>query len=167
MVIKKKHLAYVGLVVLVVVIAATIIASSSGPADQAATDSPQQVAEGREVYTTYCAECHGIDGEGEYPDAPLEPGPDGLIGAPPHNDSGHTWHHPDDLLIQQIREGRNYPGFKPMPGFGATLTDSEIEAVLAFIKMMWTEEQRGIQAAADQPRSDVPSIRDLADDNEE
>jgi mono/diheme cytochrome c family protein len=165
-VVKKKHLAYAGIVVLVVV-AATTIAGTDGPAVQTAADSAQPVAEGREIYTIYCVECHGIDGEGEYPDAPLEPGPDGLMGAPPHDDSGHTWHHSDDLLIQQIREGRHYTGFKPMPGFGDILTDSEIEAVLAYIKTMWTEEQRDIQTGADQPRSDVPSIRELAGEEEE
>jgi mono/diheme cytochrome c family protein len=166
MAVKKRHLAYIGMIVLTVVIAAASTVSSNSPAGQVSADSSQQVAEGQEIYATYCAECHGIDGEGEYPDAPLEPGPDGLMGAPPHDEGGHTWHHPDDLLIQQIREGRHYPGFKPMPAFDDMLADSEIEAVLAYIKTMWTEEQRDIQAAADQPRSDVPTIRELAGEEE-
>jgi mono/diheme cytochrome c family protein len=52
-----------------------------------------------------------------------------------------------------------------MPAFAETLTDAEVEAVLAYIKTMWTEEQREIQAdvTASQPRSDVPTIRELND----
>lgn len=125
----------------------------------------RQIGRGKAVYDSYCAECHGIGGEGEYPQAPLDPGPDGLMGAPPHNENGHTWHHADDLLVQRIEQGSRYPGFKPMPAFAETLTDAEVEAVLAYIKTMWTEEQREIQAevTASQPRSDVPTIRELTE----
>ena len=100
-------------------------------------------------------------------DAPLEPGPDGLMGAPPHNENGHTWHHDDGLLLQRIREGGRYPGFKPMPAFGETLSDEEIGAVLAYIKTLWTDEQREIQQDVTnrQPQSDIPTIRELFSDD--
>ena len=167
--IRKKHLIFAGAVVTVmVIVAAALIASSTGSAAQPKSDSPQQMAEGEEIYQTYCAECHGVTGEGEYPDAPLDPGPDGLMGAPPHDETGHTWHHADAQLIQRIKQGGNFDGFKPMPGFDDTLTDAEIEAVLAYIKTLWTEEQREIQAevSANQPQSDVPTIRELTDSDE-
>lgn len=92
----------------------------------------------------HCAACHGADGEGQFPEAPLQPDATGRYGAPPHDDTGHTWHHDDDLLIRIIREGGmgDPDTFYDMPGFEDTLTDDEIEAVLAYIKTMWTPVQQ-------------------------
>jgi mono/diheme cytochrome c family protein len=101
---------------------------------------------GKQVYDANCASCHGPNGEGENPSAPLEPGSDGLFPAPPHDETGHTWHHSDALIEQIIREGRIDEGFKPMPAFGDQLTDEEIDAVMAYIKTWWTSEQIEIQA---------------------
>ena len=103
---------------------------------------------GRSVYELSCAECHGIDGEGQFPDNPMQPDETGRFGAPPHNGNGHTWHHDDNLIIQIINEGGmgTADDFYPMPAFGETLTQEEITAVVAYIKTLWTEEQRTIQA---------------------
>ena len=106
---------------------------------------PAQVEAGRQVYAENCAACHGADGEGANPDNPREPGPNGLYGAPPHNDTGHTWHHSDPLLTAVIRNGSTTPGFETMPAFGDKLSDDEIAAVIAFIKTLWTDEQREFQ----------------------
>ena len=106
---------------------------------------PADLVLGKQVYDANCASCHGPNGEGENPSAPLEPGADGLFPAPPHDSTGHTWHHADSLIEQIIREGRIDDGFKPMPAFGEQLTDTDIEAVMAYIKMWWTAEQRDIQ----------------------
>lgn len=106
-----------------------------------------EIEEGRTVYTQYCAACHGIDGEGQFPEAPFEPDSTGRIGAPPHDDTGHTWHHSDELLIRYITEGgfTNPERFYPMPPFGSILTDEQTLFVLAYIKTMWTDEQRAMQ----------------------
>lgn len=98
---------------------------------------------GQTVYEAQCASCHGIEGEGQFPDAPLEPDITGRYGAPPHDETGHTWHHDDDLLIQIIREGGmgDPVNFYTMPALESVLSDEEIEAVLAYIKTMWTQEQ--------------------------
>jgi len=103
---------------------------------------------GQVVYEQSCAECHGIDGEGQLPDDPMKPDETGRFGAPPHNGDGHTWHHDDDLIIQIINEGGmgTADSFYPMPAFGKMLTQEEIGAVVAYIKTFWTEEQRMIQA---------------------
>jgi mono/diheme cytochrome c family protein len=72
---------------------------------------------------------------------------DGVLPAPPHDASGHTWHHPDDLLAQIVREGGVvYMADSNMPGYGEQLTDDDIAAVLAHIKTWWTDEQRAFQA---------------------
>jgi mono/diheme cytochrome c family protein len=110
--------------------------------------SSADLARGKQVYEANCASCHGLNGEGENPLAPLEPGADGLFPAPPHDSTGHTWHHADALIEQIIREGRIDDGFKPMPAFGEQLTDAEIEAVMTYIKTWWTADQRNVQAEA-------------------
>lgn len=99
---------------------------------------------GQSVYNTQCSSCHGINGEGQFPDAPLEPDLTGRYGAPPHDATGHTWHHDDDLLIRIIREGGmgDPVNFYPMPALASVLSEAEIEAVIAYIKTMWTSDQQ-------------------------
>lgn len=102
---------------------------------------------GENIYNVQCASCHGVSGEGQFPDAPLERDVTGRYGAPPHDDTGHTWHHDDDLLIRIIREGGmgDPVNFYVMPAFGTILSDSEVEAVIAYIKTLWTEDQQARQ----------------------
>lgn len=106
--------------------------------------NPEAYELGQQVYAQNCASCHGDNGEGQFPDSPMQPDDTGRLGAPPHNDAGHTWHHDDDLLYEIIAEGgMGMPErFYPMPAFGEQLTDDEIEAVLFYIKTFWTENQR-------------------------
>lgn len=103
---------------------------------------------GQAVYEQSCAACHGIDGEGQFPDTPMQPDDTGRFGAPPHNGDGHTWHHDDNLILQIINDGGmgTADAFYPMPAFGDILSQEEIETVVAYIKTFWTEEQRMIQA---------------------
>lgn len=103
---------------------------------------------GNSIYEIHCASCHGFNGEGQFPDAPMQADNTGRIGAPPHNESGHSWHHADELLFEIIHDGGHASSdmFYEMPIFGETLSDDEINAVLAYIKTMWTDEQRLIQA---------------------
>ena len=63
--------------------------------------------------------------------------------APPHDESGHTWHHPDHVLFGITKRGLVPPyapaGYKSdMPAFADQLSDDEIWAVLAYIKGHWT-----------------------------
>ncbi|MFP4327583.1 MAG: c-type cytochrome [Paracoccaceae bacterium] len=109
-------------------------------------------ARGAVLYADHCAACHGAELEGQ-PDW-RRPGPDGLLPAPPHDASGHTWHHGDRLLFDYTRlggqaalEARGVTGFDSgMPAFGGVLSDAEIRDILAFIKSTWPEELRAIQA---------------------
>jgi mono/diheme cytochrome c family protein len=102
------------------------------------------VALGRKVYAANCATCHGAGLEGE-PDW-RERKEDGTLPAPPHDESGHTWHHPDGMLFTITRSGGQAvapAGFASgMPGFAGALTDREISASIAFIKSRWPREIR-------------------------
>ena len=107
----------------------------------------EEVAIGRELYAESCASCHGVNLEGQ-PDwkRRLE---NGRMPAPPHDETGHTWHHSDEDLFTITKSGVEavVPGYESdMPAFEGVLTDEQIRAILAYIKSTWPERQRGFQA---------------------
>ncbi len=111
----------------------------------------QQVERGRTIYASACAACHGKNLEGE-PNWQSRR-PTGELPAPPHDESGHTWHHPDTILFRITKLGGQAeapPRFKSnMPAFGEVLSDAEIWAVLAYVKSRWREPIRSRQAEID------------------
>jgi peroxiredoxin len=128
-----------------------ILASPSPPTaviTPADYTNPELVAQGQSIYARHCASCHGANLEGQ-PNWKRRL-PSGAYPAPPHDASGHTWHHPDQLLFTLIKEGRQtaVPRRVPrtMPAFGVVLTDPEIWAVLAYIKSRWPADIRAQQA---------------------
>jgi mono/diheme cytochrome c family protein len=116
---------------------------------------PAQVALGQKLYAQHCAACHGAKLEGQ-PDWRRRL-PNGRMPAPPHDESGHTWHHPDAVLFGITKDGlvppyapRDYPS--DMPAFGGTLSDEEIRAVLAYIKGHW-KSREVLEARAEMTRN--------------
>lgn len=105
------------------------------------------IAQGRQIYADHCAACHGADLEGQ-PDWRTRL-PSGRLPAPPHDESGHTWHHPDQVLFRIVNEGTAAivgGGYESdMPGFADVLSDAEIRAVLDYIKSTWAERERSYQ----------------------
>lgn len=108
----------------------------------------QQVAAGEALYRAHCASCHGASLEGQ-PDWRTRL-PTGRLPAPPHDANGHTWHHPDAVLLQIVREG---PAFyaslgvqTDMPAFGTLLSEGDMAAVIAYIKSTWPIEIQARQA---------------------
>ncbi len=103
----------------------------------AATDA-QAVDRGRELYAAACASCHGASLEGQKDWQ--RRGPNGRMPAPPHDASGHTWHHPDATLFAITKHGpAAYPANyeTDMPAFAGRLSDDDIVAILAYIKSTW------------------------------
>ena len=116
------------------------------PAALADPTNAAQVALGRTVYERECARCHGAKLEGQ-PDWQVRL-PSGRLPAPPHDPTGHTWHHPDRQLFQITKDGLSavVPGYESdMPAYGAVLSDAEIWAVIAYIKSTWPREIRDRQ----------------------
>lgn len=115
-----------------------------GAALKADPDNPAQVAMGRSIYADHCASCHGANLEGE-PNWQTRK-PTGRLPAPPHNATGHTWHHPDAQLFGIVKNGiEPYapPGYQSdMQAFGRMLSDEQVWAVLAYIKSSWPEHIR-------------------------
>ena len=66
-------------------------------------DDPRQVALGASVYAARCAQCHGANLEGQ-PNWQQRLA-NGRLPAPPHDASGHTWHHPDEILFGITKNG--------------------------------------------------------------
>lgn len=99
---------------------------------------------GKIIYQAECAACHGADLQGE-PNWQQRK-PDGKLPAPPHDATGHTWHHAERHLFEitkyglQKFAGANYQ--TDMPAYGTKLTDAEIIAVLSYIKSTWPAEIR-------------------------
>ncbi|RNF34986.1 c-type cytochrome [Paracoccus methylarcula] len=107
----------------------------------------EDIALGQRLYGENCASCHGTDLEGQ-PDWKRRL-PSGRMPAPPHDETGHTWHHSDQDLFTMTSQGvaAVVPDYESdMPAFETVLTDAEIKAVLAFIKSTWPERQRKVQA---------------------
>jgi len=111
----------------------------------------ENIAEGKRIYAESCAACHGTNLEGqpnwqqvtetgEYP-------------APPHDRTGHTWHHSDKVLIDYVTLGgaellksQGINNFKSgMPAFGEILTEQNILDVLAYIKSTWPPREQQVQ----------------------
>jgi len=95
---------------------------------------------GANVYARHCAACHGAKLEGQ-PNWQRRL-PDGRLPAPPHDESGHTWHHPDEVLFGITKFGLVPPYAPPgyesdMPAFAGKLSDGEIRSVLAYIAGSW------------------------------
>lgn len=67
------------------------------------SDDPVVVSRGMEVYGQACASCHGNNLEGQ-PDW-RQRNTQGFLPAPPHDDSGHTWHHSDEVLFDLTKNG--------------------------------------------------------------
>jgi mono/diheme cytochrome c family protein len=112
------------------------------PSGSATSGDSGRVSEGKVVYERHCASCHGAKLEGQ-PNWQVRK-PDGRLPAPPHDASGHTWHHPDKVLVGLIEHGpapyapAGY--LSDMPGFRGVLSEEQIGDVLAYIKSTWPPE---------------------------
>ena len=100
------------------------------------------IQRGEILYQQHCASCHGAELQG-VPDWKT-PNADGTWKPPPHDSTGHTWHHSDQLLTDIIRNGGGFPETK-MPAFASVLSEGEIADILEYLKANWGEQERGFQ----------------------
>jgi len=113
------------------------------PAAEAARRNPvaydkPSIDEGRKLYGTYCAACHGDQGRGD--------GPAGAALSPRPSDLTHTSeHHRDGDLAWKIATGK-----PPMPGWKGTLSETQIWHVVNYLKS--TSWQHSSGRSGDQGR---------------
>tara|TARA_E500000081_G_scaffold76428_1_gene78068 strand:+ start:518 stop:934 length:417 start_codon:yes stop_codon:yes gene_type:complete len=100
------------------------------------------VSLGQKIYLQNCASCHGVKLEGQKNWQTRDD--EGYLLAPPHDETGHTWHHNDEYLFLMTKYGiekiigKKYPN--NMPAYEDILSDKEIIAVLSFIKSSWPKK---------------------------
>lgn len=138
----------IGIVGALLLAVSAVMALRSQSVPAASSADSEAVTLGRQVYEAQCASCHGVNLEGQA--GWKEPNPDGSFRAPPHDETGHTWHHNDAYLVESIKlGGARLPadqGVSAMPGYENVLSDEEISAVLAYIKSTWPSDIRLAQA---------------------
>lgn len=112
------------------------------------TTQMQSSTNGQVLYIQYCAACHGanLQGQSNWQTARA----DGSYPAPPHDASGHTWHHTDAYLIAiTLQGGAAVTGTttNAMPAFANQLTPADAKAIIDYIKSTWPADVRAQQAA--------------------
>lgn len=132
-----------------------LLLASAGCSERSSGPDPFVLMEGERIYQAECARCHGARLEGQ-PDWRTRR-PDGRLPAPPHDASGHTWHHSRELLTAIVKLGMVPPhapeGYvSDMPAYGGKLTDRQIDNVLTWIENQWPAEIRQQRAQMLAPR---------------
>ncbi|WP_299962357.1 c-type cytochrome [uncultured Roseobacter sp.] len=132
-----------------------MLAGSPALADHELLD--RDIYAGQTLYQQHCAACHGSDLEGQ-PNW-RSPNDDGTLPAPPHDETGHTWHHDNLLLFEYTKLGgrgalaaRGMDDFNSgMPAFDGVITDDEIWDILGYIRSTWSERVQEMQASRNPP----------------
>ncbi len=101
--------------------------ANTNPKEQKTQVSEEVFYQGEVLYQANCASCHEVDGAGKR-------------NVPGLNGKMHSWHHSDEYLISQIRNGG-----VAMPAVGANWSNEDIEAVIGYFKQWWTGQQRRSQ----------------------
>lgn len=146
-----------------IVIAAASFAffGAAGAAGQKPKGADDLVVKGEAIYQQYCAACHGVKGEGK--PGWQERDALGELPPPPHGPEGHTWKHSDAMLYRMIRDGWRDPFNKTkrltMPAYKDVLSPTEIKSVIAYLKTLWTPEQREYQREESKTHPFPPEAR--------
>jgi mono/diheme cytochrome c family protein len=107
-------------------------ASPSGPPSASTAAAAPAAPNGVALYARWCASCHGASGMGDGPDARRLP-----VAPARHADAAAMSKRPDDSLYDVIAVGGPpYGRSARMPAFGATLSSSEIRALVAQIRLL-------------------------------
>lgn len=92
-----------------------------------AQDYPPDQTRGKAVYERHCQSCHGVTGYGDGPDA-------GSLRVPPANfQRFRSFLKSDEELLRTIEHG---VVFSPMHSWRGTLTDGEMQDVVAYIRLL-------------------------------
>jgi cytochrome c oxidase cbb3-type subunit III len=102
-------------------------------------------AEGNELYGSYCAPCHGPEGEGDGPNAEFLP-----VKPTSHADAAYMSARPDDSLFDAIYVGGYIMNrSQMMPSYGWTLSREQIWSLVRHLRTlcecegpMWSRDDR-------------------------
>ncbi|MGD8526471.1 MAG: cytochrome c [Thioalkalispiraceae bacterium] len=96
-----------------------------------------QISRGGTLFQQHCAVCHGRQAEGA-PDW-QQMDANGKFPPPPLNGSAHAWHHPQQVLVDTIKNGTVKQGGN-MPAWKDKLSDEQINAIIAWFQSKWSDE---------------------------
>lgn len=138
------------------------------------TDSPERAAiiaanpnlqAGQTTYNLRCAHCHGYAGEGQLLSTVPNTQQLGLHTVPPHDATGHSWQHPSQLIEQVILNGIENPlEHYPMPSFAGVVTQEEIDQLIDYMRLWWTDDQRAWQVQVTQRRAELDAEFGITDE---
>ena len=117
----------------------------------------RDILAGQNLYQENCASCHGVNLEGQ--EDWRTGGENGVLPAPPHDATGHTWHHDNALLFEYTKLGgkgalaaRGILEFNSgMPAYDGIISDDEIWDILAYIRSTWPKREQQAQASRNAP----------------
>ena len=134
-----------------------LLTLTAGPVHASHVLEGRDIGRGQTLYVENCAACHGVNLEGQ-PNWQTQD-ENGVLPAPPHDQTGHTWHHDSQMLFDYTRQGgaatlaeRGITGFASgMPAFSDVLSDDEIWNILAYIRSTWPKRIQDIQSMRNPP----------------
>jgi S-disulfanyl-L-cysteine oxidoreductase SoxD len=146
--------------------AALALRASAAPlAHFADAENAPTVLEGKKLYASHCASCHGRKLQGQL----LWQVQDEFAGrrAPAHDQTGHSWQHADEDLFHMVKFGR-FPTTPSsvksyMPAYADNLSDAQILATLAYIKATWPLGLRVSQALLNPGYAGMPRNADTVE----
>lgn len=137
---KRKFGIGVMSVAMVGVVALTILAAASTPAQEefsAAGSVSEQIVVGQDLYSVQCVECHGPEGEGG--EITSVEGLEGVIVAP-LNAPDFIYTRTDSTIFNIIDYGQQDLGMPPFGlAYGGELDRSGINAIVTFIRYTWDD----------------------------
>ncbi len=100
---------------------------------------PDILNQGRDLFKTHCAICHGANAEGTTPNWKQRDA-QGNLPPPPLNGTAHAWHHSLYSLMHTIRQGTLSIGGN-MPAWSREiLSDDDIFAIIIWFSSLWPDE---------------------------
>jgi len=146
----RRSLIVVGAVLAVAVVAGAATVWLSRPREVKVDHTDRAlVARGEPLYQLHCAPCHGaqLEGEPNWTTRDVR----GRLPAPPHDESGHTWH----TTIRSCSRSRStasastrHGAISRICGLRENMSDEDIVATLAYIKSRWPAAVHEKRAAA-------------------
>lgn len=111
---------------------------------QAHFSAAEDQSEGKRLYQTYCAGCHGASGKGDGPAGKTLP-----VKPADHTNAKKMSQYSDDHLFTVISRGGTSVGkSSQMPAWGAVLKEAQIHEVVSYIRTLTLKDTAKLPAGA-------------------